>query len=620
MGYGLSIVHLSDLHFGQHSRFKDRDPAALGAQLQQTLVSTLKARFNVEKPDIVIATGDFTQQALVDEFDQARRFFESLQEKLGIGRSRFVFVPGNHDLSWEASKAYFEAHPDRRGNEYDSDLQGEMLARFDDFKTQFYKDDAPKMSSLARGAVQYRYPQQRLCVVGLNSCEQETPEWPLGVVSKAQANAVMALWRDEHKDDVRILALHHPVNVLPDKPLLYLEKLLEKKRISVALLERFKGDALSVDGNDYLNRIIESCRVHLLLHGHQHADDPPHPRKWFEPSLESCQICPAGSFGLRPDEELIDQPNCFNLIRLQQEGSRLRMARVVMEYDPVHKERFSLDVGFYRDMNRRKTIAEFPLLPAQTGAFSDWIAEKIKEVLVGKEMLVSRLSGVISTPGADSETLSRRLVTMGFAVVWRMVVGKLDCFNSDLDALRRTLFLLAQAECKGEIIEEIRRLRESGAVASDFSIRIRERYSNLMGLVLSTAFGVEFSGAKAFENRLVSASEPGLDQDRLYLDVAKQLMLKLKIIADNDATTEEIRRRLKNLEGRLRAFYDSNEPMAATHRGAKGLGIPYLMQFILPPETRTGSEAETFIASLTNSGDDYIDQLMIIIMEKTENR
>ena len=71
-----TLVHLSDLHFGRV------DEALLGPLVQQ--VTEIQ-------PDVVLVSGDLTQRARTQEFQQASRFLASLP-------SPQIVVPGNHDV------------------------------------------------------------------------------------------------------------------------------------------------------------------------------------------------------------------------------------------------------------------------------------------------------------------------------------------------------------------------------------------------------------------------------------------------------------------------------------------------------------------------------------------
>lgn len=74
----LTLLHVSDLHFGPpyHSE-----------------VGEAVLRFASElKPDVIVASGDFTQRAREEQFRQAREFLDRLP------KVPLVVVPGNHDV------------------------------------------------------------------------------------------------------------------------------------------------------------------------------------------------------------------------------------------------------------------------------------------------------------------------------------------------------------------------------------------------------------------------------------------------------------------------------------------------------------------------------------------
>ena len=73
------LIHLSDLHFGAHD---DR------------LVKAVEERIHDEKPDLVVISGDFTQRARTEQFEQACAFLGRLRE----GGHEVLGVPGNHDV------------------------------------------------------------------------------------------------------------------------------------------------------------------------------------------------------------------------------------------------------------------------------------------------------------------------------------------------------------------------------------------------------------------------------------------------------------------------------------------------------------------------------------------
>ncbi len=72
-----TLVHLSDLHFGRV------DPA---------LLSPLRDLVHNIAPDVLVVSGDLTQRARSEEFEQARAFLDTLPGPQ-------IVVPGNHDIS-----------------------------------------------------------------------------------------------------------------------------------------------------------------------------------------------------------------------------------------------------------------------------------------------------------------------------------------------------------------------------------------------------------------------------------------------------------------------------------------------------------------------------------------
>ncbi len=72
----MRMAHLSDLHFGRH----DED-----------LAPTLAPELDAQNLDLVVISGDFTQNGTEGEFAQARDFIDSL-------RAPVFAVPGNHDV------------------------------------------------------------------------------------------------------------------------------------------------------------------------------------------------------------------------------------------------------------------------------------------------------------------------------------------------------------------------------------------------------------------------------------------------------------------------------------------------------------------------------------------
>ncbi|GLS44999.1 metallophosphoesterase family protein [Methylobacterium brachythecii] len=72
------IAHISDLHFGCTN---------------PDVVEGLIAELNADRPDLIVASGDFTMRSRRAEYRQARDFLDRLT-------SPWIGVPGNHDIAY----------------------------------------------------------------------------------------------------------------------------------------------------------------------------------------------------------------------------------------------------------------------------------------------------------------------------------------------------------------------------------------------------------------------------------------------------------------------------------------------------------------------------------------
>lgn len=72
-----TLVHLSDLHFGR---------------VDDALLAPLRERIEAVGPDVLVVSGDLTQRAKSEQFEQARAYLDTLPGPQ-------IIVPGNHDIS-----------------------------------------------------------------------------------------------------------------------------------------------------------------------------------------------------------------------------------------------------------------------------------------------------------------------------------------------------------------------------------------------------------------------------------------------------------------------------------------------------------------------------------------
>jgi 3',5'-cyclic AMP phosphodiesterase CpdA len=190
------LIHLSDLHFGAH------DPM---------LVRAVARKIDETDPDLVVISGDLTQRARTEQFQEACRFLETLRD---AGHD-VLAVPGNHDVPL-----------------YD------VLRRF--------------LSSLTRYR---RYIDDTLCplqeipgaaVLGINTARSLT--FKDGRISEEQLTFIRGTFERTDPDAMRILVTHHPLFALPVG----------------------EGVARAVGRSELALDAIAEAGVDMLLAGHHH--------------------------------------------------------------------------------------------------------------------------------------------------------------------------------------------------------------------------------------------------------------------------------------------------------------------------------------------------------------
>lgn len=157
------LIHLSDLHFGAH---------------QDKLVAAVETRIDEEKPDLVVISGDFTQRARTEQFEQAGAFLTRIKAK----GHQVLGVPGNHDIPL-----------------YD------VLRRFFSPLTRFrkYVDETVCPFHELEGAA----------VLGINTARSAT--FKDGKISGEQIAFIRQTFGCIDPKVPRVLVTHHPIFALP---------------------------------------------------------------------------------------------------------------------------------------------------------------------------------------------------------------------------------------------------------------------------------------------------------------------------------------------------------------------------------------------------------------------
>jgi 3',5'-cyclic AMP phosphodiesterase CpdA len=190
------LIHISDLHFGAH------DP---------DLVEAVEARVTESDPDLVVVSGDLTQRARTEQFQEACEFLERLRD---AGHD-VLAVPGNHDVPL-----------------YD------VLRRFLSPLTRYmrYIDDTLCPLQELPGAT----------VLGINTARSLT--FKEGRISEEQIAFIRETFDRTDPDAARILVTHHPLFALP---------------VGEGLSQAVGRSELALDA-------VGDAGVDLLLAGHHH--------------------------------------------------------------------------------------------------------------------------------------------------------------------------------------------------------------------------------------------------------------------------------------------------------------------------------------------------------------
>jgi 3',5'-cyclic AMP phosphodiesterase CpdA len=188
-----TIVHLSDLHFGKI------DPATL---------EPLARLVHRIAPDVLVVSGDLTQRAKSEQFEQARAYLDTLPLPQ-------IIVPGNHDISLY-------------------NVFRRFLAPLDRYKRYITDDLSPC------------FVDNEIAVIGVNTARSLT--FKDGRVNKAQVAEIKAQLAGIDRDLTRIVVTHHPFD-LPETA----------------------DESDLVDRAPMAMQAFAECGVDILLSGHMHT-------------------------------------------------------------------------------------------------------------------------------------------------------------------------------------------------------------------------------------------------------------------------------------------------------------------------------------------------------------
>lgn len=376
------LLHLSDLHFGNKNRFSDEKPADLGKAFYRALLAagTASNVSNSEKIDLVIVSGDIAESGIPSQFAEAKDFLITLAEELELPRDRFVFLPGNHDISWSSCHRVRAELGDQLfpQKELEDRLHSAKLANYRQFLAAFYGAPVTDVSlaglqnttPLGQDGWLRNFPELRLSVAALNTSEREHDDLKGGFLGQGQAKILMRCWReDASKAYLKIIALHHnPVATTVTNASWTIEWLRQKEAaaqtpvpMTVDAFKHFIDDLVGFTGKEHLVAIAKDTSAHLVLHGHHHDQGSPIVWPWTRNG--GAPVLSVGSFGLNEDQLPGDSPLSCQFIRitLPPEAHEPRLAAIPLVYDGRLRLEGALLSGAFRPEIRSRAAYDQPL-------------------------------------------------------------------------------------------------------------------------------------------------------------------------------------------------------------------------------------------------------------------
>jgi 3',5'-cyclic AMP phosphodiesterase CpdA len=153
-----TLVHLSDLHFGR---------------VDPELLDPLRELVHKIAPTVVVVSGDLTQRAKSEQFEEARAWLDTLPGPQ-------IIVPGNHDISLYNVFRRFVLPLERYKRYITDDLD------------PVYIDD-------------------EIAVLGVNTARSLT--WKDGRVNKEQVDKIRSTLAGLPQDVTRVVVTHHPFDL-----------------------------------------------------------------------------------------------------------------------------------------------------------------------------------------------------------------------------------------------------------------------------------------------------------------------------------------------------------------------------------------------------------------------
>ncbi len=164
----MRIVQLSDLH--------------IGGLFKQDAFNTMVDEINNElKPDVVIVSGDLTDEGIIFQFEHARKEIDKIQ------CNNVIVFPGNHDFrhtGYLLFKKFFPTPNSNNSNVY-----------------EFSQDNNKS---------------KKVVVATVGTARPDRDEGEVGHRQNLWLNTILKNYDDKHKNTKKIVAMHHHLISIPD--------------------------------------------------------------------------------------------------------------------------------------------------------------------------------------------------------------------------------------------------------------------------------------------------------------------------------------------------------------------------------------------------------------------
>jgi 3',5'-cyclic AMP phosphodiesterase CpdA len=257
-----TLVHLSDLHFGR---------------VDPELLAPLRALVHQVAPDVVVVSGDLTQRAKSEEFEEARAFLDTLPGPQ-------IVVPGNHDISLY-------------------NVLRRFLAPLDRYKRYITDDLSPV------------FIDDEIAVLGVNTARSLT--FKDGRVNEEQVAQITTQLAGLAPDITRIIVTHHPFD----------------------LPQSFDDDDL-VDRAPMAMQAFAESGVDVLMAGHLHASHAGNTSDRYAMSEYAALVIQAGTATSTRGRGETNSFNVVRIERERVEVDRYGWDVVGKDYSLVSTEKF----------------------------------------------------------------------------------------------------------------------------------------------------------------------------------------------------------------------------------------------------------------------------------------